>query len=120
MATVEAAVKAPVQKLASFGREWGIPLATGVAGFAAGDFLNFKGLVGPRLNVQTVSVAGFSFDVVAWFSIFVYAMAALLVAVWGRKLHVLLGRAGFTFFVGALTRQLFEMFNFTQNLVQVS
>ena len=122
-ATVSTVVQQPVAKVASFAKQWGIPIFSGVAGFAAGDFLNIKGQTSERTTVRTVTVLGFGIDMIQFFSVMVYALVATLIfgflAGKGSILSMA-GRAGGSFFAGAMLRQALDLFNITQTLVEVS
>lgn len=119
MGTAEAKLKKPVKKIADFAGTWGIPIFAGLAGYAAGDFIDVRGRVGAATPVRTVTVFGFSVDLMAFLSIMIYALMALLVLKFGSMAHALVGRAGFVFFVGGMVRQITDMFGIVQDIVVV-
>ena len=118
--TVNATLKPPVRKIAAFGKEWGLPIATGLAGFAAGDALDIQGRIGNRLGISTVSVIGFAVDISQLSTAFIYAILALSLGIFVGRFSPLAGRALFTFFTGILTRMLMEALNITQDILVVS
>lgn len=118
--TVEAKLKKPIQKVGKFAGDWGVPIVAGLAGFAAGDFIDIKGRVSAATPVRTVSVLGFGVDVLAFLSIMIYALFALLSLKFGSMAHAIVGRVAFVFFVGAMLRQVTDMFGIVQDIVVVS
>ncbi len=119
MGTAEAKLQKPVKKIADFAGAWGVPIVAGLAGYAAGDFIDIKGRVSAATPVRTVSVLGFGVDVLAFLSIMLYAIMGLLFLKFGKMAHPMVGRAGFVFFVGAMVRQITDMFGIVQDIVVV-
>jgi hypothetical protein len=113
-------IKKAVSKLNQFGSKFGIPIVAGVAGFAVGDGLGVKALISSKISARQVTIVGFSFDVAAWMTIFVYAALAIAGSRLAAMAHPMAGRAVFAYFLGSVLKLFVDMFQIsTAGIVSV-